>query len=300
MGLENVNKDNVLSLAQICARIESKATLLNQPDDNSISCITRQLKELRIKVQNLEPSIGHNAALFQEQLEKSDKARLELQEHIQSSINNISLKNYFPRQSTPILERNVLNLNNDLHNTISSNAEVETACNFKYIPRLEEWPTFSDEGEYNHIEFIKTIDRFKEDFNIPDEHISAILHSLFTKSEKKWYYKIRQDHGKNSCPWWKEQIISKWGRDSWRFKMENSFEEAIFNIERDRPMSWFLKQKDRLPAFHPDMSETMIHKSILRKCGGDLEHSIRSRFIEPCSTEDYINVMEDITTRTKI
>ncbi|MBW0561111.1 hypothetical protein O181_100826 [Austropuccinia psidii MF-1] len=141
---------------------------------------------------------------------------------------------------------------------------------------------------------------FKEDFNIPDEYISARLHSLFTRSAKKWYYKMRQDHGKHSWPLWKEHSISKWENYSWRFRMENSFEEAIFNIERDRPMSWFLKQKDRLTALHPDMSETMIHKRILRKCGGDLEHAIRSRCIEPFSTEDYINAMEDITTRTKI
>ncbi|MBW0587397.1 hypothetical protein O181_127112 [Austropuccinia psidii MF-1] len=47
------------------------------------------------------------------------------------------------------------------------------------------------------------------------------------------------------------------------------------------------------------MSEKMIHKRILRKCGVDLEHATRSRCIEPCSTEDYINAMEDITTRTK-
>ncbi|MBW0499892.1 hypothetical protein O181_039607 [Austropuccinia psidii MF-1] len=141
---------------------------------------------------------------------------------------------------------------------------------------------------------------FKEDFNIPDEYISARLHSLFIKSEKKWYYKMRQDHGKNSFPWWKEQIIFKWENDSWIFKMENSLEKAIFNIERDRSMSWFLKQKDRLTALHPDMSETMVHKRILRKCGGDLEHAIRSRCIEPCSTEDYINAMEDIPTRAKI
>ncbi|MBW0544461.1 hypothetical protein O181_084176 [Austropuccinia psidii MF-1] len=65
-------------------------------------------------------------------------------------------------------------------------------------------------------------------------------------------------------------------------------------------MSWFLKKKDRLTSLHPDMSETMVHKRILRKCGGDLEDAIRSRFIDPCSTEDYINAMEDITTRTKI
>ncbi|MBW0501290.1 hypothetical protein O181_041005 [Austropuccinia psidii MF-1] len=263
---------------KICARIESKATLLDQPDDNSISFITGQLKELRIQVQNLEGSTGHNAALFQEQLEKSDKARVELKEDTQSSINSISLKNDLPR-----------------HNT-----EVETACNFEDIPRLEEWPTFSGEGEYNHMEFMKIIDMFKGDFNIPHEYISSRLQLLFTKSAKKLYYKMRQDHGKHSWPWWKEQIISKWANVSWRFEMENSFEEAIFNIGRDRPMSWFLKQKDRLTALHPDMSETIIHKRILRKCGGDLEHAIRSRFIEPLSTEDYMNAMEDFTTRTKI
>ncbi|MBW0576719.1 hypothetical protein O181_116434 [Austropuccinia psidii MF-1] len=162
---------------KICARIKSKATLLNHPHDNSISFITRQLKELRIKVQNLENPTGHNAALFQEQLEKRDKERIELKEDIKSSINDISLKNDFTRQSTPIFDRNVLNLNNDLHHTISSNAEVETACNFKDIPRLEEWPFFSGEGEYNHMEFMKTVDMFKEDFNIPDEYISSRLHS---------------------------------------------------------------------------------------------------------------------------
>ncbi|MBW0515430.1 hypothetical protein O181_055145 [Austropuccinia psidii MF-1] len=141
---------------------------------------------------------------------------------------------------------------------------------------------------------------FKKYFNIPDEYISARLHSLFTKTAKTWYYKIRQDHGKHSWPWWKEQIIFKWENYSCRLRMENSFEEAIFNIERSRPMSWFPKQKDRLTALHPDMSGTMVHKKILRKCVGDLENAIRRRCIEPCYAEYYINAMEDITTRTKI
>ncbi|MBW0466315.1 hypothetical protein O181_006030 [Austropuccinia psidii MF-1] len=65
-------------------------------------------------------------------------------------------------------------------------------------------------------------------------------------------------------------------------------------------MSWFAKQKDRLTALHHDMSEAMVHKRILRMCGGKLENSIKSRCIAPCSAEDYINSMEDITTRTKI
>ncbi|MBW0508994.1 hypothetical protein O181_048709 [Austropuccinia psidii MF-1] len=43
----------------------------------------------------------------------------------------------------------------------------------------------------------------------------------------------------------------------------------------------------------------MVHMKILKKCGGELEHALRSRFIEPCSTEEYINALEDIVTRTK-
>ncbi|MBW0580717.1 hypothetical protein O181_120432, partial [Austropuccinia psidii MF-1] len=44
----------------------------------------------------------------------------------------------------------------------------------------------------------------------------------------------------------------------------------------------------------------MVHMKILKKCGVELEHSLRSRWIETCSTEEYINALEDIVTRTKI
>ncbi|MBW0501503.1 hypothetical protein O181_041218 [Austropuccinia psidii MF-1] len=82
--------------------------------------------------------------------------------------------------------------------------------------------------------------------------------------------------------------------------MENAFESAIFNPEKDKPLTWFLKQKDRLSALHSDMSDSMINMKISIKCGGELEHAIKGRYVELCSTEDYINAMEDIITRTRI
>ncbi|MBW0540366.1 hypothetical protein O181_080081 [Austropuccinia psidii MF-1] len=168
------------------------------------------------------------------------------------------------------------------------------------ISKLEEWPTFSGEGEYSHIEFIRTIDIFQEDLHITDEIIVGKLHSLFTRTAKKWYHKMRQVHGKHDGSWWKSEVITKWANNSWRFKMENAYESPIFDSEKDRPLTWFLKQKDRLSALHPAMSDTMINMKILRKCGGELEHVIKFRCVEPCSTEDYINAMEDIITRTRI
>ncbi|MBW0513014.1 hypothetical protein O181_052729 [Austropuccinia psidii MF-1] len=48
------------------------------------------------------------------------------------------------------------------------------------------------------------------------------------------------------------------------------------------------------------MSDSIINIKILRKWGGELENAIKCRCVEPCSTEDYINPMEFIITRTRI
>ncbi|MBW0543994.1 hypothetical protein O181_083709 [Austropuccinia psidii MF-1] len=164
-----------------------------------------------------------------------------------------------PRNYTPFTEEKI-SVNGSLNPFLGENA-IST----KDIPKLEEWPTFSGEGEYNHIEFTRTIDMLHGDFNIPDE-----------------------------------LIVAKWSNNSWRFKAQNAFESANFNSEKDKPLTWFLKQKDRLSSLHPDMSDLMINMKILRKCGGELEHAIKCRCVEPCSSEDYLNAMEDIITRTRI
>ncbi|MBW0570648.1 hypothetical protein O181_110363 [Austropuccinia psidii MF-1] len=185
-----------------------------------------------------------------------------------------------PRYSTP-LTKEKLSVKESLTPFLGENV-----ISVKDIPKLEEWPKFSGEGEYNHIKLIRAIYMLQEDFNIPDEVIVGKLHSLFTRTAEKWYYKMRQDHGKCDWSWWKSEVITKWANNSWRFKMENAFESAILNSEKDKPLTWFFKQKDRLSDLHPDICDTMINMKILRKCGGELEPAIKCRCVEPCSTED--------------
>ncbi|MBW0557084.1 hypothetical protein O181_096799 [Austropuccinia psidii MF-1] len=48
------------------------------------------------------------------------------------------------------------------------------------------------------------------------------------------------------------------------------------------------------------MSEFMIHRKILRQCGGVLEHAVKSRTTEQSSAEDIINILEEVTTITRI
>ncbi|MBW0544195.1 hypothetical protein O181_083910 [Austropuccinia psidii MF-1] len=169
----------------------------------------------------------------------------------------------------------------------------------KEAPQSKEWPKFTEEGEDNHMSFIKTIDMLQEDYAMPDKLITARLRSLLEKSAKR-YYCINKKNGKNTWSWWKQEIITKWANDAWRYKIENEFENSFFDPDKDKPLTWFLKQAERLNALYPEMSQKMVHIKILKICGGELEHALRCRCIEPCSTEEYINALEDIVTRTKI
>ncbi|MBW0572644.1 hypothetical protein O181_112359 [Austropuccinia psidii MF-1] len=134
--------------------------------------------------------------------------------------------------------------------------------------QLKEWPTFTGEGEYDHMSFMKTINMLQVDYSIPDEVITAILNSLFEKSAKRWYYEIRQTNGINTWSWWKNEIITKWANDTWRYIIENAFENCFFDPYNDKPLNWFLKQVERLNALRPEMSQKMVHMKILKKCGG--------------------------------
>ncbi|MBW0507011.1 hypothetical protein O181_046726 [Austropuccinia psidii MF-1] len=150
----------------------------------------------------------------------------------------------------------------------------------KEVPKLQEWPHFSGEGEYDHMEFIRGIEMIKEDFELPGRLVTARFNTLFTRSAHRWCIKLRQAHGHQSWTLWKTQIINQWANDAWRFKVETAFESAKFNSYKDKYLQWFFQQKDRLTLLYSEMTEFMIHKNILRQCGGDLEHPVKSRTTE--------------------
>ncbi|MBW0560912.1 hypothetical protein O181_100627, partial [Austropuccinia psidii MF-1] len=223
------------------------------------------------------------------------------------------LLNTLPRMSTPLNQNEGAWIpvpkgldieNSPLKNGFSTSFhDLEPSMGkelLKEVPKLKEWPHFSGEGEYDHMEFIRGIDMIKEDFELPDRLVTARFNTLFTKSAHRWYIKLRQAHGHQSWTWWKTQIVNKWANDAWRFKVETAFESAKFNADKDKALPWFCQQKDRLTALYPDMSEFMIHRKILRQCGGDLEHAVKSRTTEQSSAEDIINILEEVTTRTRI
>ncbi|MBW0493968.1 hypothetical protein O181_033683 [Austropuccinia psidii MF-1] len=100
-----------------------------------------------------------------------------------------------PRHSTPFTEEKLP------INGISTPVLGENLICARNIAKLEQWSKFSGEGEYNQVEFIRTTYMLQEDIHIPDEIIVGKLHSLFTRTAKKLYYKIRLDHGKHNWLW---------------------------------------------------------------------------------------------------
>ncbi|MBW0576937.1 hypothetical protein O181_116652 [Austropuccinia psidii MF-1] len=108
--------------------------------------------------------IINNTNQFSTNLAKSDSERQKLKNEIIANVEQIH-KNYephMPRHSTPLTEEKC-----SVIGSLTPFLGENPLC-AKDIPKLEECPTFSGKGEYNHIEFIRTIEIFQDDFHIPD------------------------------------------------------------------------------------------------------------------------------------
>ncbi|MBW0559821.1 hypothetical protein O181_099536 [Austropuccinia psidii MF-1] len=199
-------------------------------EDLSITDINDKLKIPKNHV--LE--IVDNTNLFATHLARSESERKKLKDeiiaHVEQIHRNYEPNSHIPRHSTPFTEEKI-SVKGSFTPFLGENTISE-----KDIPMIEEWPRFSGEGENNNIEFIRTIDMFQEGFYIPDEIVVCKLRSLFTRNSKRWYPKMRQEHGKHVWSWWKSEITSKWANNSWGFKIENAFENSIFNTDKNKPV----------------------------------------------------------------
>ncbi|MBW0460696.1 hypothetical protein O181_000411 [Austropuccinia psidii MF-1] len=97
-----------------------------------------------------------------------------------------------------VLDVENLQLNNELFTSLHNLDPSIGQALLKEVPKLKEWPPFTGEGEYDHVEFIRGIDMTKEDFELPDRLLTARFNTLFTRSSHKCYIKLRQPNGHQS------------------------------------------------------------------------------------------------------
>ncbi|MBW0560771.1 hypothetical protein O181_100486 [Austropuccinia psidii MF-1] len=172
-------------------------------EDFSITDINYKLQILKNNV--LE--IVDNTNIFVTHLPRSGSEKQKLKDeiiaHVEQINNNYEPNSHIPRYSTPLTE-DKLSVKESLTPFL-----LENAISAKDIPKLEEWPTFSGEGEDNHIGFIRKIKMLQGGFDITYSIIVGKLHPFFTRTANKWYYKIRQEHGKDDWSGQKSELITK-------------------------------------------------------------------------------------------
>ncbi|MBW0580106.1 hypothetical protein O181_119821, partial [Austropuccinia psidii MF-1] len=181
-----------------------------------------EVSKLTMKLNQVTTDNTRQSELWQELTHKEDMYKIEVINLIQafqheyrnsqrcsnSKINNIEKKlNTLPRMSTPLNQDEGTRIpnpqvldpdNSQLKNELSTSHKLEPSMGqalLKEVPNLKEWPHFSGEGEYEHMEFIRGIDMIKEDFELSDILVKARFNTLFTKSAHRWYIKLRQAHG---------------------------------------------------------------------------------------------------------
>ncbi|MBW0549064.1 hypothetical protein O181_088779 [Austropuccinia psidii MF-1] len=123
-------------------------------EDLSILNINDQLTILKYHVFE----ITKNTNQFATHLARSDSERQKLKNEIIANVEQTH-KNYEPhmqRYFTPLTEEK-----HSVEGTLTPFLEENVISSID-IPQFEEWPTFSGEGKYNHMEFIRTIDMLKE------------------------------------------------------------------------------------------------------------------------------------------
>ncbi|MBW0583706.1 hypothetical protein O181_123421 [Austropuccinia psidii MF-1] len=156
----------------------------------SIDNPTEKLNKLSISVEIFEEKTSSHQKFLLDHVENSDEARMHLKEEIQMEIrlitekmdninevnsNMTKLSTPFSHISSPVKPKE--GLTNPFITDLSHQDNNQVLM--KEAPQLKEWPTFTGEGEYDHMSFIKTIDILQEDYAIPDELITARLYSLF-------------------------------------------------------------------------------------------------------------------------
>ncbi|MBW0580618.1 hypothetical protein O181_120333 [Austropuccinia psidii MF-1] len=157
--------------------------------------------------------------LWQELTHKKDMNKIEVMNLIQAfqheyknsqrcsngKMNDIEqILNTLPRMSTPlnqnegrripntqVLDSDNSQLKNELSTSFHNLKPSMGQALLKEVPKLKEWPHFSGEVEYDHMEFIRGIDMIKEDFKLPDRLVTTRFNPLFTRSAHRWYIKLR-------------------------------------------------------------------------------------------------------------
>ncbi|MBW0536512.1 hypothetical protein O181_076227 [Austropuccinia psidii MF-1] len=143
--------------------IKDKTLTVNY--DVSIDNLTEKMNELSIYLEKFEENTSPHQKLLLDHVEKRDEARMHLKEDIQNEIRLITEKMDKINEANSNMPK-LSTLFSHMRGPVKPKAELTTPFITdlshqdnnqvlkKEAPQLKEWPTFTGEGEYDHMSFI--------------------------------------------------------------------------------------------------------------------------------------------------
>jgi hypothetical protein len=164
-----------------------------------------------------------------------------------------------------------------------------------------DWPRFSGQGEYDHMDFVHWIDTAKRDSHVPDKVIVLKLLTILEGVALSWYKTMRMTVHNNVWSSWHEAICTKFGTTNWKRKKQYAFEQDCF-VPGETPVAkWVTRQYKRLQAFDPSGSQESVNFCLLGLMSGEVEYAAKNAM--PQSDADIsclINVLEEIVDKTRL
>ncbi|OAV89838.1 hypothetical protein PTTG_07170 [Puccinia triticina 1-1 BBBD Race 1] len=164
-----------------------------------------------------------------------------------------------------------------------------------------DWPTFSGNGEYDHLRFVRWIDTAKNDSHIDDEVIVLKLLTMLTGSALSWYETMRLTHQNSTWAFWKAEICKKFGHSAWKQKKQDAFSADKFVPGETTPAQWVTRQYNRLQCFEPGIDQEAINFKLLNLMENEVEYAAKNAMRRPdADLSSFINILEDIFDKTRL
>ena len=282
---QNKNRDDFDAVRDLMIQQNIR---INNSLEHMSNQITRQLEVIRNDIKNISMSIP--PATTPGNPEKNSPPHM--------SNNTPQFNNPYMRNEAPPPPRNN---NHRTPGTYGGSMAMDYATLNKLLPPIADWPKFSGEGDYDHVNFIKYIDHILVSYSATDEIAIARLPRLFEGVALDWFVTKQETVGQQSWSTWKELIKAQFGTRLWEKKVRRAFESDYFDPLKHKPHKWCLAQKKRIDCIYKNPTQLEINDKILNQCRGNLEHQIRCRITDmDTDLSELIGVMEEVIEMTGI
>lgn len=137
-----------------------------------------------------------------------------------------------------------INKERDIQNTSNGDDYYIAEWFVKDAPPTSSWMSFSEKGEYDHMEFIDRVDRLKTEFYMKDSLVTSKLNIVLTGLSRIWLLELRRE---GALTWKVGEIHDPyiWDWDWEKQPAKSVWQRQVQNNSKDRTSSMAVETKKK-------------------------------------------------------